>query len=290
MNTENSEQSFKNMSLRRRVAYSCHIPGDLLWASWKDWVDPIAEVHLKKYCCFVGYPRSGHSLLGALVTAHPDAMVSHELDALKYVRVGCSRRQLFQLIRARDLWFAAQEAQWNGYKYAVPGQWQGRIRTLQVIGDKKGGLTAERLSRYPWLLDKLEKTVGYPSYYVHIVRNPYDNIATMARLNRLSVSEQVETYFQMVAACDAARERTEPGRWFDGSNEELIASPISLLERLAAFFGLTPEPDWLEACAAVVFDSPTRTRDTVEWPDAVRREVEVRASKHALLKDYTFDD
>ena len=27
---------------------------------------------LKTYCMFLGYPRSGHSLIGALLDAHPD--------------------------------------------------------------------------------------------------------------------------------------------------------------------------------------------------------------------------
>lgn len=274
----------------RRIAHYRRVPGHLLWASWKAWMDPIPEEHLQKYCCFVGYPRSGHSLIGAMLTAHPDAMVSHELDALQYVAAGCSRRQLFQLIRARDLWFAEREGQWTQYKYAVPGQWQGRIRSLRVIGDKKGGLTSEKFSRRPELVDKLEATVGLPVHYVHIVRNPYDNISTMARRARSSVGEQVERYFRMVAACDAVRGRTEPTRWFDGSHEELIAAPEPLLERLASFLGLTPEPDWIEACAGVVFDSPSRSRDKIEWPDSVRREVAARAADQPQLAGYSFKD
>lgn len=276
--------------LLRRIASYRQVAGRLLWASWNARMDPIPEEHLEKYCCFVGYPRSGHTLIGAMLTAHPDAIVSHELDALLYVAAGCSKRQLFQLIRDRDLWFAAREGRWNEFKYAVPGQWQGRIRTLRVIGDKKGGQTAERLSRRPELLDKLEAMVEIPVHYVHIVRNPYDNIATMARRAKSSVDKQVEPYFERVVACAAARERTEPARWFEGSHEELIAAPKPFLERLAVFLGLTPEPDWLDACAGVVFESPRRGRDRVEWPEAVRREVAARAADHVQLAGYSFDD
>ena len=37
---------------------------------------------------FIGYPRSGHSLIGSLLDVHPNAIVAHELDALKFVGAG----------------------------------------------------------------------------------------------------------------------------------------------------------------------------------------------------------
>jgi len=40
---------------------------------------------------FVGYPRSGHSVIGSLLNAHPDMVVAHELNALRYVQAGFSR-------------------------------------------------------------------------------------------------------------------------------------------------------------------------------------------------------
>ena len=43
------------------------------------------------FLMFVGHPRSGHSLVGALIDAHPNAVVAHELDALKYVEAGFGR-------------------------------------------------------------------------------------------------------------------------------------------------------------------------------------------------------
>ena len=53
---------------------------------------------VQAYVMFVGYPRSGHSLVGALLDAHPDAIVAHELDALKYLQAGFGRDQLFALL------------------------------------------------------------------------------------------------------------------------------------------------------------------------------------------------
>jgi hypothetical protein len=34
---------------------------------------------------FIGYLRSGHSLIASLLDAHPNPIATHELDALKFV-------------------------------------------------------------------------------------------------------------------------------------------------------------------------------------------------------------
>ena len=51
-----------------------------------------------------------------------------------------------------------------------------------MIGDKKGGRTSQLISKDPNSIKQLEeiaKNVGVPMKFIHIVRNPFDNIATM---------------------------------------------------------------------------------------------------------------
>ena len=50
-----------------------------------------------------------------------------------------------------------------------------------MIGDKKGGKSTLRLGERPELLDRLAATVAVPVKIIQVVRNPYDNIATMHR-------------------------------------------------------------------------------------------------------------
>ena len=47
---------------------------------------------LQAYCMFIGYPRSGHSLVGSLLDAHPNIIIAHELNALQFVVAGCTGR------------------------------------------------------------------------------------------------------------------------------------------------------------------------------------------------------
>ena len=51
-----------------------------------------------------------------------------------------------------------------------------------MIGDKKGGRTSQLISKDLSSIKQLEeiaKNVGVPMKFIHIVRNPFDNIATM---------------------------------------------------------------------------------------------------------------
>jgi len=77
---------------------------------------------LGSFCLFLGYPRSGHSLVGALLDARPNMVIAHELNALDFVQHGIKREALYYLLLSRARWFARRNAEWSGYKYAVPPQ------------------------------------------------------------------------------------------------------------------------------------------------------------------------
>ena len=237
---------------------------------------------------FVGHPRSGHSLVGALADAHPDMVVAHEADVLKYVAAGFGRDQLVALLVRRERErVEAGHVSGSGYGYAVPGQWQGRYRRLSVVGDKKGGRTTLRLAEDPGLADRLAATVGVPVRLVQVVRNPWDNIATMhRRAPRRGLPETIDLYFRMSDTVDALEARTAPEAFHRLRHEDLVAGPASELGRLCGFLGVPVEPDHLAGCTAVVFPEPRRTRDEVAWSDAQRVEVAERVARHRWLDGY----
>jgi hypothetical protein len=96
---------------------------------------------IEKVCLFIGYPRSGHSLVGSLIDAHPHAVISHELDTIKLVKMGFSQRQIFSLILNNSKAFSRSGRIWTGYSYKVPNQYQGEFKELRIIGDKCGNQT-----------------------------------------------------------------------------------------------------------------------------------------------------
>ena len=57
-----------------------------------------------------------------------------------------------------------------------------------VLGDKKGGNTARQLIAEPHLLHCCEAFTALPHRYVHVTRNPFDNIATIAKRSEMPPS------------------------------------------------------------------------------------------------------
>lgn len=119
--------------------HSCCIPGSL----------PSSEAELfqlydgvETFVMFIGYPRSSHSLVGALLDAHPQIIVTHEHhliqkwdiygdDAIK--NTGMQKYLLFYNLHSQSTWQAsfgsrAKEPAFlddGVYSYNVPGAWQG---------------------------------------------------------------------------------------------------------------------------------------------------------------------
>lgn len=246
-------------------------------------------VNVRTFCLFVGYPRSGHSMVGSLLNAHPDVVISHELDVLRYVDLRFRREQLYHLILERDRAFAAagRSVKQRGFDYNVPHEWQGRYRTLSVIGDKRGNSSIRRLHKHPDVLHRLRRTVGVELRIIHVARNPFDNITTMANRARCGLDKAIDRYFRSCSAIEQMKS-TAPGEVFDTSHEALIADPAQCLTSLCAFLGVDAAPTYLDHCASVVYRRPSRTRDDGEWTSQQIEMVERRIGEFDFLEGYSY--
>ena len=251
------------------------------------------------FCMFIGYPRSGHSLIGSLLDAHPRIVIAHELDALRRVEEGVTREELYEELLENSRRAAGAGREQTGYSYAVPGQWQGRFDAIEVIGDKKGGRSTMRLRERPELLGRLERVVGVPLKLVHVVRNPYDNIASIAtRPNtemppeartQVGVPEATRRYFDLWETVSGVLAEVGPDDVFSLRHEDFMADPAPLLGELCGFLGQAASADYLADCREIVFSEGRRTREDVEWTPEAIEAVASRSRGHPLLRDYSFD-
>lgn len=250
-----------------------------------------ALADIETYCMFVGYPRSGHSLVGSLLDAHPNMIIAHEADALKYLRAGFGKRQIFYLLLERSQAFAAAGGVWSGYSYKVPSQWNGRFEKLRIIGDKKGGRSTRRLGANPELLERLRKTLKVRVKLVHVVRNPYDNIATICKRSRdHDLSASIDFYFSMCETVASVKTRVPPDDFCDIRLEAVIERPRESLTELCRFLGTEPSRDYVDACSAIVFSSPHKTRNDMEWNPALIDKVKAQIDRFAFLHGYQYDE
>ncbi len=247
----------------------------------------LRDVHM--FCLFIGYPRSGHSVVGSLLNAHPEVVVSHELDVLRYVGLRFRGPQLFDLILERDRAFTSTGLEVGGkFDYKVPDEWQGRYRRLSVIGDKRGNSTIRRLDKDPELVDRLERTVGVPVRIIHVARNPFDNTATMAYRAGCGLDKAIDRYLRLCETVEHIRVR-HPGAVLDLAHEDLIAGPADFLAGICAFLGVEASTSYLEHCAAVVYGSPHRSRDRGEWTEERIARVDEAIDRFPFLHGYSYD-
>ena len=244
---------------------------------------------LEHFGFFIGYARSGHTLVATLLNAHPEVVIAHELDAVRFVRHGFRRGQLFSLLLQRDQQFGEIGRTWSGYRYQVPDQFQGRYERLRVIGDKRARASALQIAQRPDLLDRVRRVVRVPIRVVHVTRNPFDNIATEARRHNMSLPQATSWYEQICRAVRTVRGLLDPAELVDLRYEDFVGDPEPALAALCRFVGVEARASYLEACASIVWPSTNRSRDSIEWSASERRGVERLIETYDVLQSYTFD-
>ena len=275
--------------------------------------------NVERLMLMIGYNRSGTSLLGQLLNAHPEIVVSHnlyilqKLRALRFIPTLSQRGRLARLIIEKDREAGRASYRESGYSYAVRGLWQGKHSRLRVIGDK-GAVNAVAALSAAWgprALDRIRRRARLPVRVLFTVRNPYDIIASRA-LNRsrdLDGADIPPTRDYAPAASERADVSEEGVRWFIALSENIsrvlaifpeeyilptrredfIASPKENLRQICAFLSVSEDEHYLDACAAFTLRDESLTRLKVRWTDAQIAQIADAIEKYPWLAGYSFD-
>ncbi len=257
------------------------------------------------FLMFIGTPRSGHSIIGAILDAHPNAIISHELHALQKISQGWTALQLLEGIAEtsakqaaagrsqsqidhNEEYFQEAKATEMNYRfdYAIPTQFQGRAEgAIKVIGDKKGGGTTTILADNPGLLMELDSMIQHQIKLIYVVRNPYDNIATMSFRSGNSLVSQIEKYRWYIENLHVVLDN-EQFECLTIYQEDFIDEPKKNLELICEWLDLESIHSFIEDSASIVYKSPHQSRDRVEWGDSEIEAVKGIIDKWPVLSKY----
>jgi len=101
---------------------------------------------VESFVLFVGYPRSGHSLIGAILDSHPEIIIPHEFDLLNKLNrffndpneeSNSRRLRIFSKLHSvsrRQAMFGNRSPNYShGYSYHIPGSWQGKYKNQIMV-------------------------------------------------------------------------------------------------------------------------------------------------------------
>ena len=288
-----------------------------------------AAAEVEKFVFFIGYRRSGHSIIGSMLDAHPDIVIAHEFflfkKFVKFPELSQSLKQRYHLFAMlyRDSYMEAAhgartvEQDAKGYNLELKNSWQGRFRRLKVIGEKGGGNTVKVYRTAPELFEKyyqqLLETIRVPVQVFHVIRNPYDIIATdvLYAANNLLAHKHLHTKLPASATrkydnetllmertaslFENARAIVEMVKKFKMNvlelhHEDLIADPKDTIQQVCKFLEVECSADYLQQCSDKTFKSVSRSRDFVIWPQKVIAMVEQEKQKYPFFQHYTFHE
>ena len=278
---------------------------------------------VKKLVFFVGYPRSGHSIIGSLLDSHPNMVISNEFGMFRKLIEEPSYHQANRTFLYNALYrssvcsyyfgLRAEEATRKGYSLRVDDSWQARYDgTISVIGEKSGGNTCMTYRNYGHgkfveTFERLLSIVKVPVFTIHAVRNPYDNIATMALMSKKSTVSKldltpenpyhndelldwaIDNYFSRVETVNELLTKLDLSI-IEIHSKDLILQPKQTFAQICAILEVSCDDQYLDTVASKVFPEISKTRALIVWSPEQKARVAEEIKKYEFLHRYTFDN
>ena len=256
---------------------------------------------IQDLCLFIGYGRSGHTLVASLLDAHPDIIIGIEWGLLSYIKLGFNKNQvIYSLLKRSQNYTKILNNVWTGYSYKVKESWQGRYRNLKVIGDKFGEVNAGKLMADPNIIKLTEKKFGLKPKIIHVVRNPFDMITTktIRRFEMDNIKEKPQTIDMLpfirkiFANADVIMCLKEENRYslIDVYHEDLIGNPKQALSNLIKFLEVELDEKYIENCISILYNIPHKSRSLIQWPEELISYVEKECKKYPFFSHYRYQE
>ena len=284
--------------------------------------------NVERFVFFVGYPRSGHSMIGSVLDAHPDMIIAHEYflfeKCSKLLRRGQhlfrDKYALFNALFANS--YLTSTCGWRsnsktkkGYNFDFGLEWQGKFRALKVIGDKSGGSATKCIRKGTMCAGFGEKCLSditslkMPVLAIHVIRNPFDIIATSALINSQSIYNKTsqggtvhnvtmnelfkwaKKVFGYAGTVNNTIARA-PKLGIDVLEiyiEDFIRDPATIVRSICTRLGVDCPQDYVDNCASSTFRNVSRSRDLVRWHPIVIRFINKIMDKFPFFRGYTLE-
>ncbi|XP_065896156.1 uncharacterized protein [Dysidea avara] len=280
----------------------------------KDVIDGV-----KTFVLFLGHAHSGHSIVGSLLDAHPHMVIAHEANVFEHLSKGTLEPKKVDIFNA--IWrntvkgtvHGKRVTPVKGYSLLVQGLYEGKyVDHIDVIGDKKAGTTTSLLlTRQQKFLSSLETIKSFVDSVkvIHVIRNPYDNIATSViyamtssreestsikeskeifKTHHETVHNRIKRYFAYYKAIEDVKKLYNLD-YIEVHGKDLVSDARGTISRMCDGLGVFCSDSYLDVCSDKVFKSESKTRYKIEWDKGHLDEIQRNIDEFSSLNGYTFD-
>jgi len=271
--------------------------------------------HLRVFVLFIGHTHSSHSIVASVLDSHPHMIVSHESGIVPAL-INNSSSSTKSYVYNR-IWISSQKSvshgrrvsTGKGYNLLVDKEWQGRYDTyIDVLGDDEAQVIPHYLlhgEKAQFMLKQLPSLVGAPVKLFHIIRNPYDNIATdilyrifhrnhhqvsNAKNNNESVTvdpqvvdESIHSYFHLYEGVEYVKKNYDT---MTIHIVDFIFHPKSVITEICEYLGVVCSEDYIDKCSEKIFNKESKTRYKITWKNKQIASIRSSIRKFDSLKRY----
>lgn len=253
-----------------------------------------------KWISFLGTGQSGHTAVAACLDAHPNVIIAEEQSYVKKLISGRATKE--KLIWECTRYCKSFKTNTTSHrKKDIPinspycGTWRDE---LLCIGNKMGWeFTGPYLkrgrSKFPGFCEKIEM----PVKVIHVVRNPFDNIASWALTRReervtgagkirkpMSLDDCIQRYENHTRA---ALEAIYPYTKLKLVHIEKFCDNVDReLREICLFLDIPFDSDWSLNCAKAIFDGPRIKRDRINWSSDQTSRIREIINSYQFLREY----
>ena len=153
------------------------------------------------------------------------------------------------------------------------------------MGGSTAALFLSNPAQFKKHLNKLRSLLNLPIKVFHVIRNPYDNVATKSlhiafklqyskfaavkrdnisvTINDKLIDQQIAQYFQFYNVSETLR-HTYKMDMMELHNVDLITNPKAVISEMCRFLSVQCSDDYLDAATNKVFNAQSKTRYNVK--------------------------
>ena len=273
--------------------------------------------HVQKFVFFTGYTRSGHTIMSKVLDANPNVVIGREFKVFRMLLL----HNQTELINDKSylfnqLYWRSWNASHSDRKAPVGKQlnnntWYGMYKHLKVIGYKSAasatGMYIANASQFKQVYKQLSHTLQIPIYAIHVVRNPYDIIASNFRHkarfkregqtrppteNKDSENGLMGLMSKIFWLADGVLQMiTDPEldlKVLEVHNGDYVMKPVETVKRICAFLEVDCPEGYVQACKEMAHTSVSKTREKVPFSQEMITDIGRKLKKYPFFRRYAY--